>query len=119
MVVHHWVIVDSVVMDVYPRIEMNTVDEGCSFLAMNPSVQMNLWAVIKHPHMREVNLVNTDMGEPLMVVHHWVVLDSVVMEMYPRMEMNTVDVDEGCSFMVVNPSVQMNHLAVIMHPHMG
>jgi hypothetical protein len=95
------------------------VDEGCSFMVVKPSVQVNLWAVIMHPHMEEVKPVTTDVVGTLMVVHHWVIVDSVVMEMHPWMEMTTMDVDERCSFLVVNPSVQMSLWMVIMHPHMG
>merc|ERR1719450_950342 len=100
---------------------MNTldVDEGCSFTVVNPSVQMSLGAIIMHPHMGEGNTMHTDVMEPFMVGHHWVLVDSAVMEVHHWMEMNTLDVDEGCSFLVVNPSVQMSLGAIIMHPHMG
>jgi hypothetical protein len=68
IVVHHWVLVDSTVMEVHPWMEMNTVDvdERCSFLVVNA-------------HMGEVNPINTDVVEPFMMVHHWVLLDSAVM----------------------------------------
>jgi len=45
-----------------------------------------------HAHVREVSPVDTDVVEPFMVVHHWVIMDSVLMEAHPPREMNPVDI---------------------------
>lgn len=107
MLVHHYVMVDSVVMKMHLEMEMNTVDRDAwySVVVVSPSVKMNLWVVYTHPHMVEMSPMDMELVRSCMVVHHWVMVDSVLMEVHPQIEMNTMDVHEGYS---VNPSVKMN-----------
>merc|ERR1712137_875581 len=84
-----------------PRMETNTMD-----MVVNPEVKMNLWVVNMPPHRAEMSPVDPDVVEPFMVVHQWVIVDSVVMEVHQWRQMNAMEMDEGYFPVVVNPSVK-------------